>query len=51
MGSLDIFFLQDELEDALLAIKRSIRQIQTKVSETLDNSEIILFIVLVLYGM
>ena len=51
MGSLDIVFLQNELEGALLAVKRSIRQIQTKVSVTLDNSEMILFIVLALYGL
>lgn len=50
MGSLDIVFLQDELEDALLAVKRSIRQIQTKVSETLDNSEMTIFVILFNFG-
>jgi hypothetical protein len=50
MGSLDIVFLQNELEDALLAVKRSIRQIQTKVSVTLDNSEMTIFIILFNFG-
>lgn len=50
MGSLDFIFLQDELEDALLAVKRSIRQIQTKVSLTLDNSEMTIFVILFNFG-
>ncbi len=50
MGSLDFIFLQVELKDALLAVKRSIRQIQTKVSLTLDNSEMTIFVILFNFG-